>query len=226
MIRVIIFDGDHTLYFPQTSKAYDRKFSFLKRETGISKNKIRKVWKDVVDEVKDDLNPEKRSREYSTKKALEKLDIDNPDTLSERAVDVFWSSVEDNLKVRDDAEALIYELGEKYTLVIASDEFEKRLIGKLNSFLQDWKEYFDFMVTPEKTKSMKPSERYYEIVIENLDVEPSEMVMIGDSWERDLEPAKKIGIKTVLISEEKEGVPDYHIQDLKELKSIFGDIDG
>ena len=226
MIRVIIFDGDHTLYFPHTSKAYDRKFSFLERKTGISRSEIRKVWEGIVDEVKGDPNPEKRTREYSTKKTLEKLHVDNPDLLAEKAVDVFWTSVKDNLQVRDDAEALLNDLREKYTLVIASDEFEKRLVGKLNSFLQDWKKYFDFMVTPEKTKSMKPSERYYEIALKKLDVQPSEMVMIGDSWERDLEPAKKLGIKTVLISEQKEGDPDYLIQDLKDLKSILGDSDG
>ncbi len=220
-IKVVIFDADYTLYTPDADKGYEAKFKFLERETGIPSEKIRRVWKEVLEEVKNSKDPQKRRRTYSTRRALEKFGIENSEELAKKSVDVFLDEVVRSMETMKGAEEILERLNTKYDLVVASDEFKGNLKKKLNSFLGDWKDYFQAMITPETTGEMKPSKRYYEAVHEELGYDYKEMIMVGDSWRRDLEPTKK-GMETVLINESCEGNPDYHIKELGELRDILG----
>jgi len=48
-------------------------------------------------------------------------------------------------------------------------------------------------------------------------LEPRQVLYVGDRWRIELEPAKKLGMKTVLVSSKLDGDPDLVIGDVLEL---------
>mgnify|MGYP006268202655 CR=1 FL=1 len=74
---------------------------------------------------------------------------------------------------------------------------------------------------PEDVKTMKPSKKYYELVIKKTNLRDNEIIVVGDSWERDLKPAKDIELKTVLLSNIRNGSPNYFIEDITKILNIL-----
>ncbi|MCD6092583.1 MAG: HAD family hydrolase [Candidatus Aenigmarchaeota archaeon] len=224
MIKAIIFDADGTLYKTRTADAYKKQFEFLEEKTGKKSEKIEARWKKVKDNVLkyDAKNPEKRKREFITTQTLIRLGIDpkRSENLAKMSLKIFWTHVLKDLKHEKDVKKVVSRLGKKYELVVASDEFRKNLNAKLNKILGDWKNYFKFLITPDIVKEMKPSKKYYEKVLKKLRLGRNEVIVVGNSWENDLKPAKEMGIKTVLINDKIEGEPVHWIKNMKELEKI------
>ena len=78
--------------------------------------------------------------------------------------------------------------------------------------------------TPTRTGALKPDLKVFLAVLNTLRIKPEEAVMIGDSIKRDLIPAEKLGIRTILI-DRKNKFPDYakpRINSFKKLASFLG----
>lgn len=77
--------------------------------------------------------------------------------------------------------------------------------------------------TPQETKFTKPDPKAFLAVLKKLKVKPEETLMIGDEIERDLIPAKKLGLEAILIDRENkiENSSIKKISSLKELKNIL-----
>jgi 2-haloacid dehalogenase len=223
MIKAIIFDADNTLYKINKVSARAEQFHYLEKETGIKKERLIEVWERVKTDMKQSPNPDDRKREHSTGRALSILEVDPRiiDKISARSVEIFNENIAKDLAFDSENRKILQYLSGKYKLCIASDEFEKFLKMKLDKALIDYRRYFSFMITPEKTDSMKPSARYYEIALQRLKLNPDEVMMIGDSWERDLKIASEMGMKTILVSERIEGSPNHWINKLSELRKIL-----
>ena len=89
--------------------------------------------------------------------------------------------------------------------------------------------YIDAVVCSGDTGFVKPHPSTFEVVIEKLGLPADEMVMVGDSCERDCVPAHQLGMTTVLKLNGRYGEKpcagaDYTIHDLAELLAlpIFG----
>ncbi len=84
---------------------------------------------------------------------------------------------------------------------------------------------FDVVVTREDTGKSKKEGLPFEKALEKLDMKPEEVLMVGDWPERDIEGAKKLGIKTAYArygaGKDCEGA-DYTIRDIEELIEIVG----
>lgn len=206
MFKAIIFDADGTLYNVKTKRAYSLAADFLSPKTGIPAEKINKEWKKTVDEIKssaeDAAEPQKRQRKYALEKTLSRLGIgqEKTDALIRETLNIFWAAVISDLEIFPEVSQTLKNLAKKYVIAVTSEEFRENLILKLNRAFGDWEKYFKILITPEETGIMKPSERYYLTAMEELNFKPEEILVVGDSDERDLNPAKKIGIKTLKIS--------------------------
>jgi HAD superfamily hydrolase (TIGR01509 family) len=66
---------------------------------------------------------------------------------------------------------------------------------------------FEKIFTPAETGSLKPDPKVFLKTLEGFGVSPDEAVMVGDDPERDIAPAKKLGITTILI-DRKNKFPD------------------
>jgi len=209
MIKAIIFDADGTLYGVRTGRAYRAAADFLESRIGTKSDKILAEWKNTIDKIKsnvsDDRNPLKRDRRYALKKTLEALKIHSEDinrTISD-SLDIFWKTALEDLEVSSFCLPAIKELKKNYTLIAASEEFRENLIRKLDRIFGSWKKYFKFLITPEDTGIMKPSEKYYTEAMKKLNLSPPEILVVGNSEELDIAPAQKLGIKTLIFNFEE-----------------------
>ncbi len=224
-MKAIIFDADFTLYSVNPRKAYEKKFNYLHSKTGIGATELKEEWKKFVENlvsrgVRDYV---KRSREYSTVRVLVSMGVEEKraEKLASEALTVFWEAVAEDLDFDPEITGVIERMKKKYRLCVASDEFRKSLEMKLGQVFGRWENYFEFLVTAEDTKELKPSERFCKIPLERFDLEPREVAFVGDSWKRELKTAKEMGLKTVLVGEEKEGEPDYWIREIKEIEKVI-----
>jgi len=213
MIKAIIFDADGTLYGVRTERAYRAAADLLEIHTGVKADKILAEWKNTIKKIKsnasDVQDAGKRDRRYALKKTLEALELqsENADKIVGKMMDIFWRTAIEDLEVSSFCLSAVKELDKKYVLAVASEEFKENLVRKLNRAFGSWEKYFKFLVTPEDTGAMKPSEKYYIEVMKKLNLSPPEILAVGDSEERDIAPAKKLGIKTLIFNfKEAEGL--------------------
>lgn len=84
---------------------------------------------------------------------------------------------------------------------------------------------FDPLITASEMKKGKPDPEPFRRVIKELSVDPSSIMMVGDSISSDLAPAKKVGMKTALISEQETSTPlaDLEVKNVHELKEMLED---
>lgn len=71
--------------------------------------------------------------------------------------------------------------------------------------------FFDLIVTFEDTEEEKPSDKPFRLAMEKLNLYPEEILFAGDSFMRDIRPAKKLGMKTLRIK---------RCEDLKKVKDL------
>jgi len=82
---------------------------------------------------------------------------------------------------------------------------------------------FAKIFTPKETKFLKPDPRAFLFPLKKLKVKPKETLMVGDEIERDLIPAKNLGMEAILIDRENKikNSPIKKINSLAELRNIL-----
>ncbi len=226
---LVMFDADNTLYdiFPEV--AYKKLYDLLSRMKNKPPEEIKERHRNLINEVKKSKDPKKRTLLYTLSKLL------NDKDMVEEAYELFWHNICNELKPRKHLKEVIRELSYDYELIVFSDEFKPILINKLNSVFPEWKEYFKEIVTPEITDSMKPSRKYYDYVLKKYKYKKENIWVVGDSWKRDLELAKKLGLNTILLKEFKPKTifdsfddirkdidfPDYEADDFRNIINII-----
>src|SRR5690606_23070061 len=89
--------------------------------------------------------------------------------------------------------------------------------------------FFNFVVGFEDTKEKKQTGLPLKLALSMLkdkqpDIKPFEVLMVGDSMERDVYPAKALGLKTAICKYgqkcQEEGASDYELNDIEELVKI------
>ncbi len=227
--RVVIFDADHTLYLVNTKRAYQNMFSMLSRELGVPALEIEQEFRNILSKILETPelynDPEKRKREYTIERVMEVLRADMPAQkkreLVEKSVKKFFDIVSQDLEPWPGLEDLLRDLSKKYVLYVSTEEFSPWIEQKLSRAIPGWEGFFRGVITPDETGTMKPAREYCTLILEREKASPQEAVMVGDDWRRDLEPAKRLGVATILVSEAREGEPDYHVKTLPEIHPIL-----
>jgi putative hydrolase of the HAD superfamily len=94
-------------------------------------------------------------------------------------------------------------------LGIVTDATREKALVRLNAM--DITRFFDVIITYDESKVKKPDELPFRLAMEKIGLKPEEILFVGDSLRRDIEPAKKIGMETLLIEKYK---------DLKKIKDL------
>lgn len=122
------------------------------------------------------------------------------------------------------ARPVIAALAEKYPLVLVSNFY-----GNIAKVLETYgiKEYFKKIVESAVVGVRKPDPRIFTLGVEALGMQPEEVVVVGDSYRKDIEPALKAGCKAIWIKgpgwtgEEDAVKYEPTIQNLQELTKIL-----
>lgn len=125
------------------------------------------------------------------------------------------------------AKPILTQLSREYPLVIVSNFY-----GNIQSVLRDFEilDVFQGIIESAVVGVRKPNPEIYSLGISYLELMPPECLIIGDSFTKDIVPAKKLGCQTVWLNvegweeavgdDEKEIESDHKIVDLKEVLNL------
>jgi putative hydrolase of the HAD superfamily len=79
--------------------------------------------------------------------------------------------------------------------------------------------FVDALIVSEEAQVSKPDPAIFRVALDRLRVEPSESVMIGDSWAADVEGARAAGIRAIWFNPRGVPAPDPQV-DVPQLKTF------
>ncbi|MCD8237085.1 MAG: HAD family hydrolase [Prevotellaceae bacterium] len=128
------------------------------------------------------------------------------------------------LRVLQTSREVIRSLSEKYPLVLVSNFY-----GNIQTILHDFRlEYFQSIIESAVVGVRKPDPRIFQLGVDALGLPAEEIVVVGDSFSKDILPASSIGCKTVWIrgigwgdENVDESIPTAILSDIAELTKLF-----
>ncbi len=88
-------------------------------------------------------------------------------------------------------------------------------------------EFFDILIDSTLVDVRKPDPEIFRIAINNLKVSPENTIVVGDSYERDIKPAKMLNCKTIWLDVSSWTKPgetnsaDFIVKDIMKIKGII-----
>jgi putative hydrolase of the HAD superfamily len=192
MIKAILFDLDNTLidFWTFKNKCVDAALkAMLKAGLKISKTKAEKIVSELF---------KKHGMEYEyvfqdlIKKVYGKLDY----RMLAHALNAYRKERVRMLVPYPHVRQVFKELKGNYKIAILSDAPRQK--AWLRIVLIGIDDLIDEIITFEDTKQKKPNKAPFKKAIEKLKLKPEEVLMVGDSISKDMEGAKKVGMKTAL----------------------------
>lgn len=145
-----------------------------------------------------------------------------------RSVEAFMRPLRESLKLDPYVPMILQELKKEYRLGLVSNfAYPPTIKQTLQKF--GLSKFFDVIVISGDVGWRKPNSKVFEQALRALHVSASEAVFVGDAPFHDIEGARQVGMKTVLLRRlgEKEtaetGNPDKTIRELEELLAILRD---
>lgn len=103
---------------------------------------------------------------------------------------------EDARKSVEAAKATLDVLSARYPMVLVSNFY-----GNIQAVLDDFKltSYFPVVIESAVVGVRKPDPAIFRLGVEALALQPEEVVVIGDSYRKDIQPAQSLGCDTIWI---------------------------
>lgn len=196
--RLVIFDLDNTLVInrPAAKAAYESAIRYLAKESKLDFDKIYIYWKRLVQSLSTKSAPEQRAFAYSLSQVCEKYNV--VDKLIPPTLKVYEKELITALKPMPGAKEVVSWLKEQGSLVAVAAGTDRSLAKKkLKS--TGLLPFVDYLVTASDIGQMKPNPGYFTAIMNELDVKPSQTIIISDSKTEDILPAKKLHLQTIEI---------------------------
>ena len=226
MVRAILFDMGGTL--DGDGQHWLDRFAALYRKFGVE------LPRETFDEAERRANNDdeiatagfQRMIELHVKWQLAHLGLTNPG-LKENLINGFSGPV------REAATAnvgLLAELSERgFTLGVVSNG-----CGNVDKLCADfgYTPFLSTIVDSRRVGVSKPDPAIYVLAAQDLGRPPEEIIMVGDSFDRDVRPAKKIGMKTAWLEGPVSrdcpdpSLVDLHLRRLADLPGLLGALSG
>lgn len=139
-----------------------------------------------------------------------------------KVADGCYEYVLDILKV---TRPVVEELARKYKLVLVSNFY-----GNIQTILKDFglSDFFSDIVESSVVGVRKPDPAIYRLGVEAMGFEAQKVLVVGDSFSKDVVPAKAVGCKVAWLKGEgwggeviDESVPDVIMTDLVQLPTLL-----
>ncbi|HOI18489.1 MAG TPA: HAD family hydrolase [Candidatus Woesearchaeota archaeon] len=235
-IKAVIFDFDNTLeYFVSAEiKSENKVLRAIALEAKLPYNKFRKVFdKTKKGFLLEGKTPAFFSRTLWVKKALDTL---NSHISLRRIIyfeRLFWSELENNVRLYSDAKDILEYLYRKVPLGLVSDSDGKKeyKIKRVKKLKID--RFFKTIVTSDDTGFNKPDKSVFILCAKKLKIKPNNCLVVGDNPYADCIGGKNAEMQTACIlrgswkSHYESKLPklkkyiDYHLKSLKDLKKII-----
>ena len=124
----------------------------------------------------------------------------------------------------DNARPIVEELAKKYPLVLVSNFY-----GNIESVLKDFQldHLFGSIVESAVVGIRKPDPAIFQLGVDKLNLPAENIVVVGDSFDKDIVPATTLGCQTVWIKSigwkpyEGNETADAILSDFKEMRQVF-----
>lgn len=144
------------------------------------------------------------------------------------AINAYLETKSDFIKPYPNVESTLQKLKEKGIILgLVTDAPKTKAYQRL--LMMEIEQYFLFVIGFEDTNQQKHTGLPLKLALEQLknelpEIKPAEILMVGDSIVRDLQPAKELGLRTALARygqiSKKKGAPDYELKNIVELLRI------
>jgi len=113
---------------------------------------------------------------------------------AEGVANICYQHVLDILKM---SREVVRRLAQKYKLVLVSNFY-----GNIETILKDFQleRFFSSVIESHVVGVRKPDPAIYQLGVDAMGFSPSEIVVIGDSYGKDMVPAKEVGCKAIWLS--------------------------
>lgn len=227
-IKAIFFDADNTIIDHKDCERQALEYLFK----GIGENYKeeyqeifrpldRKLWDSVA------LNkcsiPKEEIPEYRFKEFFDQINIKYNDY--KNANKLFQEGLEKSVALIEEANEVVqYLYNKNYKLYVVTNgliRLQKPRI--INSKIAD---FFSDIIVSEEVGISKPNPKIFNVLLQKINLKPNDVIMIGDSLEKDIKGAQNANIKSIWYNQKGKSnntniIPDYEIGNLLELKDIL-----
>lgn len=196
----------------------DNYFDSFEQFYSIYQERNKELWMEYGngDITKEELNIQRFSH------PLQAVGVNNG-KLAKEYSDDFFAIVPMKSKLIPDAKEVLEYLITKYRLFILSNGFRELQYKKMQSAGIDG--YFEKVILSEDIHVHKPYPEIFNFALSATQSQLQDSLMIGDSWEADIEGAKGIGMHQMYFNYLQRAdlpfKPTYKIDSLKEILSIL-----
>lgn len=197
MIKTIIFDFDSTIYVG----AEWEKWVYYVEQCFMSFLKDKKKYDEIKEKYK--ISIETNPRKMVNIAKQEKFEAEN--VLEFLKSCVFLHDLD---KLNFLSNDFFEVLKEKCSLYIVSMSLENHINFYLDSF-QINKENFKGIISMDFVDETKSKGNNYQDIMKNENVQPQEILVVGDNFEVDILPAEKLNMKTLYFNGDFNMIYDY-----------------
>lgn len=224
-ITDVFFDLDHTLWdFDKNSMlAFNR--VFIKHNIDIEISTFIKVYEPINFNYWKLFREEKVSKQELRRGRLSETFKTFNMVFPTKVIDALAISYIEELPLDNHlfngAEMILNYLTEKYILHIITNGFEEVQLLKLKN--SGIKKHFSTVTTSEEVGVKKPNPMIFSSALKKANVNASNSIMIGDTFEADILGAEAAGMKTLFYNHRKSKIPTCNrmIYSLEEIRNFL-----
>lgn len=220
MYKGILLDIDNTLYQydPLHERATRSLFSYAQEKFGKTEQEIKLAFDLAKTYVK--LNTPETAASHNRLLYVQNLcEILGIDSLlnSMDLYNQYWDSFLDELTLTEGSKKFFSQYGHLPICLVTdlTAHIQHRKVAKLE--LNRWANY---MVTSEEAGCEKPHPFMFQLALNKLDLKASEVCMIGDSYKKDIQGAKRLGIDAFWLTDKAMDKKEDGIIQVKDLGEI------
>lgn len=227
--RAVLFDLDDTLYpYPPCNEAGKRAAFERFRDLGyeLDRERFRERYQAARREVKRELAGTASAHErFLYFKRLISGVADTHRSGDALALgEAYWDAYIEAMELFDGVEQAFASLRDAGVDVAIVTNLTTRIqLEKIRHLgIED---RIDYLLTSEETGREKPSSVMFTLTLARLDTRPSEALMVGDSPSSDIEGGNAVGLDTVLVNDDTDGLtgmeqPDYRLDSVADVPEV------
>lgn len=229
-IKALYFDMDDTLhsFSKSAGTAMNEVYNHILKKHALPLDRLKQTYAKIMAQTeKNAFFDGRTSREYRTErftKLLAAFNVNDESTVRQ-LLDIYAETLERNMGLSDGVKDVLNRLSQKKPLYIVSEgpsDAQRRAIDILGLAT-----YFQGVFISGEAKKIKETGELFQYALEQTAYKPEEVVLIGDSYARDVVGGLAAGLYVVWLNREnkqltpKEKQPHAQISNIQESEKIL-----